>query len=138
MELGRTKTKILFVDSDESSFEFRKCMASVLTTLPPVELYHANDATEALVLLEAVKPDVVILDGELTGEAELFLDSLSIGHPPIVLQTNGSTIGRMLVEEELITKIEKNESIDGLHNMLKLASDIGAKVCEGKESQVVH
>lgn len=138
MSKDSVKTKILFIDSDENSFEFRKCMASVLTTLPPVELYHALDATEALGLLEAIAPDVVVIDGDFSEEAELFLDSLSSNHPPIVLQTNASVIGRLRVEEELITRIEKNESVDGIHRMLKIASDIGLKSIENRHLQVYH
>ena len=70
-------TKILFVDSDEAAFHFRKCMVKVIAELPPVELFHATDATEALMLIDRLKPHVIVLDNESIEERELLLDSLT-------------------------------------------------------------
>ena len=61
------KTRLLFVDADETSFQVWQCMANVLDSLPPFEFHYAADATEALEGLDQIKPDVIVLnfsDGE--------------------------------------------------------------------------
>jgi len=141
MDFDQPITKILFIDNDETSFQFRKCMAKVLNSLPPIELFHAVDATEALGMLETLQPDVIVIDGELAEEKELFLDSLSSEHPPIVLQTNESTDERNSDQFETsnhITKMEKNESVDGIHQTLRLASELGTKALEAKNITRFH
>ncbi len=135
MDFERPITKILFIDNDEASFQFRKCMAKVMGTLPPIELFHANDATEALGLLEALNPDVIVIDGELIEEKDLFLDSLTSNHPPVVIQTEKKGSSNY---DELITCVEKNESIDGIHQTLLLATEIGIKAMGNKSSDVLH
>ena len=121
-------TKILFIDEDETSFQFRKCMVQVLQSLPPVELFHAQDATEALQMLDNVRPDVVILDDEMKEECELFLESLTLNHPPIMLQIDGSKPKTHNSTRHVkITSIRKNESLAGIHETLVAATDIAAK-----------
>ena len=117
-------TKILFLDDDEISFEFRKCMAKVLSSIPPVELFHASDATEALGLLESLHPDVIVLNEDLAEENALFLDSLTQDHPPIVVQTDKEQKKAL---DESITYIKRNETIEGIHQTLVVATTICKK-----------
>lgn len=121
-------TKILFVDNDETSFQVRQCMARVLNSLPPIELFHARDATEALAMLNQLKPDVIVLDDETPAERDLLMDSLPGNHPPIVLrsETRLPTPEKFRLDEP-VTYIPKNESLDGIHQTLILVTAIGIK-----------
>lgn len=130
-------TKILFVDNDEMGFQFRKCMAQALKSLPPVELFHATDASEALALVDSLRPHVIVVDDECKDETDLLMDSLSPNHPPILLQTseqqkNAST------PTELVTRIQKNESLEGIHYTLLLASSLGIKNGSQQTPETVH
>lgn len=127
-------TKILFIDNDEMAFQVRQCMVRVLNQLPPVELFHANDATEALALLENLKPDVIILDDELAEERDLFLDSLTPKHPPVVVQTESEA--KKAARKE-VTYIEKNESLEGIHQTLLVATTLASKTAAGGDSGMV-
>lgn len=125
-------TKILFIDNDEMIFQIRQCMARVINQLPPVELFHASDATEGLQLMEQMKPDVVILDDDVPEERDLFLDSLSHIHPPIMVQVeqemNQKRRGRGNKE---VTYITKNDSLEGLHSTLLVATTLATKCPAG-------
>lgn len=120
-------TRVLFVDNDELSFEFRKCMARVITSLPPMELYHAHDATEALTLLESLQPDVVILDSDSEEENSLFLDSLVGAHPPVVVLDEEAEKRSQHSATDEIKYLQKNDSIEGIHQTLLLATELVAK-----------
>jgi DNA-binding NarL/FixJ family response regulator len=126
-------TKILIVDHDEASFQVQQCIAKALANLPPVELYHARDATEALSMLDRLSPDVVVMDDEEPEEKDLLIDSLVSGHPPILLQTdeNLPTPQNFNLDGE-ITRIPKSESLEGIHQTLMLAVAIGVKFTGGK------
>ncbi len=119
-------TKILFIDNDEISFQIRECIARALKNLPPIEMFHAHDATEALAMLESLNPDVVVLDDDSKEESSLFLDSLTPNHPPVLLRTgrraakNGNTVDN-------ITPIIKNESLEGIHQTLIAAAELASK-----------
>lgn len=118
-------TKILFVDNDETAFEFRKCMAKVLGQLPPMELFHATDATEALHLLEQVQPHVVIFDDYLPEERELFLDSLVGSHPQIVIQTDRAEASReKTFGNRKITYVNHADSLEAIHQTFVLAASL--------------
>lgn len=123
-----TVTKILFIDNDETAFEVRQCMAKVIAALPPVELFHANDATEGLAMLENLKPDVVILDNELQEERDLFLDSLTANHPPIVIQTETPAPKG---SNKRYTYIPKSSSLEGIHQTLVVAANVATKTVSG-------
>jgi DNA-binding NarL/FixJ family response regulator len=121
-------TKILFIDDDEVSFQFRKCMAQVLGTLPPVELFHANDATEGLMMLDDVKPDVIVLDNEMPEECDLFLDNLSASHPPVIVQVEEQSKNSSKPQSNIVINyIQKNESLAGVHETLMAVTNIAAK-----------
>lgn len=132
-------TKILFIENDEAVFQIRQCIARALISLPPVELYHARDATEALSMLESLSPHVIVIDGEETEEQELFIDSLSVQHPPIVVQTeqDAQERPRFMSDEEILC-IEKNESLEGIHRTLTLAASLGEKFTSSKLSRSLH
>ncbi len=117
-------TKILFIDDDEVSFQFRKCMSQVLKTLPRVELFHANDATEGLSMLEDISPDAIVLDDEMPEECSLFLESLSPLHPPVIIQTEKDEKVSTNFSNSELTYIEKNESLDGVHSTLMKVTTI--------------
>ncbi len=132
-------TKILFVDNDETSFQVRQCMARVLDALPPVELFHARDATEALSLLDQLKPDVIVLDDDTPAERDLFMDSLVGIHPPIVLRSETREIlPKDFSLEKRVTYIPKSESLDGIHQTLLLVTAIGIKATNAKVSGSIH
>ncbi len=131
--------RILFVETDETSFEVRKCMAKVLAALPPVLLFHAKDATEALTMMESVKPDVVVLDDEMEGEHQLFLDSLATEHPPVVVRSEGARPDpKTFTLDQTVTYIPKSETLEGIHNTLMLVAAIGVRSSAGKQSEVLH
>jgi CheY-like chemotaxis protein len=65
---GRAR-KILFVDDDK---DWRELGSAALHDCG-YEVLTARDATEALVLTEAVRPDLIILDLDLAGESGLTL-----------------------------------------------------------------
>lgn len=132
-------TKILFVDNDETSFQVRQCMARVLDALPPVELFHARDATEALQLLEQLKPDVIVLDDDTPAERDLFMDSMVGNHPPIVVRSESREIlPKDFSLEKRVTYIPKSESLDGIHQTLLLVTAIGVKATNAKVSGSIH
>jgi DNA-binding NarL/FixJ family response regulator len=123
-------TKILFIDNDETTFQFRKCMARVLGQLPPIELFHASDATEALHLLEQLKPDVVVLDGDTPEERDLFLDSIVGEQPAIIVQSeSGSKEGTNMPAhwKSQVTYVSKMETLEGIHQTLLVAASMASK-----------
>ena len=140
LESEGNPTKILVIDSDEAAFQVRQCVAKALAGLPPLELFHARDATEALAMMERLSPDVVILDDAEAEERELFMDSLSLNHPPIVLQTDDpeeiGTPAQFTIDKQ-VTYIPRNESLEGIHQTLLLAAAIGVKFT-GKHTDAVH
>ena len=123
-EMNEPTKKILYIDNDEVSFQLRKCMAQALNKLPPVELYHAADATEALLMLEDLEPDVIIIDTEVEEERLLFMDSLVGAHPPVVLQTEGQTEVSPATLDGSITYIPKDETLEGIHQTLMIAATV--------------
>lgn len=123
-EKGASVTKILFVDNDEAGFQVRQCIARVLEKLPAMELFHANDATEALTLLDQLKPDVIVLDHEHEEEKCLFLESLSSNHPPVIVQSAEDS--RPTTDRAgLVRHVPRNDSLEGLHQTLILATSLG-------------
>lgn len=141
MQRNERVTKILFIDNDEMSFQIRKCIAKALVQLPPVELLHANDATEALAAVELMKPDVVVLDAEMDAqERDLFMDSLSGNHPPIMLQTNNDdhSLSNASSSQKTVTRIQKNETLEGIHQTLVTATSLAIKSLDSKPSGAVH
>lgn len=132
-------TKILVVDNDETSFQVRKCIAKVLAALPPVELFHARDASEALALLDQLKPDVVMMDHENQAEKDLFFDSLTINHPPVMVCSDEDDQKQNTFSvDNPITYVKKSESLEDIHQSLMMATTLGAKSTTGKESKAVH
>ena len=137
-EKSRT-TKILFVDNDETSFQVRQCMAKVLNSLPPVELFHARDASEALSMLDQLHPDVVVLDDETPAERDLFMDSMVGNHVPIVVRSETrQVLPKDFSLEKKITYIPKSESLDGIHQTLLLVTAIGVKSTNLKITGSIH
>ena len=105
-------TKILFVNTDEEAFQVSKCIAQVLAELPPVELFHASDATEALSVVEKEGVDVVVLDNDLFDEKNLFIDGLVGHHPQKLLQTEAdcrNEVAKKARKEKTRTDIRKQE-----------------------------
>lgn len=115
-------TKILFIDNDEMSFEVRRCVVRVIKALPPVEIYHASDATEALEALERFNPDVVVADEDCEAELSLFLDALTAVNTPVLLQTNRRPQDVSLSLRNKTTLIDKEDSIEGLRKTLLAAT----------------
>ena len=119
-------TKILFVEEDELAFEFKKCIATALHNIKRAnegafEMYYAQDATEGLRILEKENPDVVVLDDNINEECELFLESLSSQHPPIVLQIDGKQKTRTGKLENL-SCMQKDDSLDSINSVLAVAT----------------
>jgi len=136
-------TRILFIESDEMSFQIRQCIAKVINNLPPVELFHAFDASEGLELLEYVNPDIVIMDSELEDERELFLDGLTEDHPPVVFQTETTSETSPKKQNPYkgshsVTYMEKNGSLEGIHQTLLTATTIASNHSRVKDQLAVH
>jgi DNA-binding NarL/FixJ family response regulator len=122
MNRKESATRILFIFDDEASFQIWKCMANVIEQLPPVELFLALDATEGLSMLEYVHPDVVVIDNNMSEERDMFIDSLSTDHPPILIQVDDSSkLGNTFHGKEVIY-IERNGSLEGIHKTLLVAA----------------
>ncbi len=138
MQIEGSITRILIIDSDETMFQVRQCMARALEELPPVELFHARDATEALALIETLAPDVIVIDDEEPGECDLFIDSLSTNHPPIVLCTEAQDDAVTMELDREITYIQRSDTLDGFHQTLKLAAAIGMKFTSDSDSRTFH
>ncbi len=124
------------MDNDETSFQVGQCIAKVVSHLPPLELFHANDATEGLQLLENVKPDIIVLDSEFSEESELFAESLASNHPPILLQTEGPSKKNILGALQ-VTPVPRCDSLEGLHQVLTLAASLAGKN-NGSRPDSVH
>lgn len=139
MQTDGSTTRILIVDSDETMFQVRQCIARALEELPPVELFHARDATEALALMDSLAPDVIVLHDEEPGERDLFMDSLALNHPPIVLCTESHSDDAISMEiDKEITYIPKSETLEGFHQTLLLAAAIGMKFTSEKDCPTLH
>ncbi len=129
-------TRILIVNHDEACFQVQQCILKALRDLPPVELYHAHDATEALSMLDRLSPNVIVMDDEEPAEKELIIDSLTCNHPPILLQSEDEKpASEMSSRNGPITRIPKNESLEGLHQTLLLAVALGARHLVGKGNE---
>ncbi len=133
MQSEKTVTKIVFVESDEVSFQFRKCMATVIQSLPSLELYLATNAEEALKLIEDNKADVLVVDDELTDDLQLIIDNNSLGNIPIILQTDEGEAKLEVFPESTITILPHEESLEEIHSLLKIAHSLGSTAGE-----VVH
>ena len=90
MSLDTTATKIVFIESDEVSFQFRQCMAGVIQSLPEVELLLARNADEALNLIEQDRADVLVVDDELTDDLQVIICLLYTSPSP-----RDATLSRM-------------------------------------------
>ena len=120
--MSSSSTKLLFIDSDETSAEVWKCMAKVLESLPKFEFFHAADATEALTLMDTVKPDVIVLnlDDDDVDEKEAFIDSLYGQHPPVVIPNEEEK--NLIKDSERMIYLNDCESLDGIHKTLHAAA----------------
>lgn len=128
-------TKILFIDGDEISFQFQKCMAQIIQGLPTLELFFAADATEGLAMLDSLSPDVIILEHEDLHEQQLFLDSLSALHPPVLVQSDeknkkGSRNLSSVNLLSLVNTIPRSDTLEGIHQKLILAARLGSAKTE--------
>lgn len=134
------KTRLLFVDADEMSFQVWQCMANVLDSLPPFEFYYAADATEALEVLEQIKPDVVVVNfsDEEAAEREVFLESLYGAHPPVVVTTD--ELERALEEDRQSIYRIGCGSLDGIHKTLVAAASLASRALVGVSTpgELVH
>jgi len=124
--------KILFLEKDPLSFNAKECIAKSLKSLPPLNLHHAEDAASALLKLEELVFDVVVIDEELEREHKFFMDNLNLEHPPILSCTDNQEFDREKFEKEFknnkaILNIPKDDSLDGIVNTLILASGIALK-----------
>lgn len=132
-------TRILIVEQDESSFEYCRTLAERLEELPPIELFHARDATDALALLESIAPDVLVIDDENPDESELLMESLDSDSLPIVFCTeNVDNAIRSLMDANHITCLQRSESLESLHQTLRVAAAIGMQSLVEKNSPMIH
>ena len=118
--------KVLFVDADDETFQFRRCMAKALSDLPPLELYHASRADKAFELLESKDLNVIVIDEELQEEYELFIEGLNSQHPPVLVMVRHSREVDTLDSETKIAYMPKNTSLAGMHQTLLVALELAA------------
>ncbi len=131
-------TKILFIEDNEAAFQILQCIARAIITLPPIELFHARDASEALAMLDTLEPDVIVIDEEVNEEKELLIDSLSFNHPPIILQTDEDPEEEVTALSEEVTRLPRGESLESIHNTLKVAAELGEKFTSSRGSRSLH
>lgn len=127
-------TRVLFVEEDELSFQFSKCIADVIPDLKSVQLSYASDATEALSLLEREKFDVVVINEENRGEKNLLLDGLGVNHPTILIQSEEVEFKvdnlNQDPNKDNVIKIPMIESVDAVKQTLLLASQFSQPKAE--------
>lgn len=120
------KTKIIFIEPSEASFQFRKCMAEVMESLPPIEMSHARDASSALEILEGEGADVIVVDDELQEELEVILDSIDNKEFPVLVQSDVKDSfeanKKLYIERKNIKVIPKEETLEHLHKTLLAAT----------------
>lgn len=134
-------TKILFVDNDNLAFQIRQCAARAIFGLPPLELFHANDANEALATIEQIRPDVVVLDSKLSEEIEVLIDNLGGYLPSFIVQTDNATLEELESFQQLgagVTCIANGNSLDSLHSMLLLAASIAQQKQDPGAASMLH
>ena len=129
------KTKIIFIEPCEAAFQFRKCMAQVMQSLPPIEMAHAKDASSALDIIEEEGADVIVVNDDLQDELEVILDSIDNKEFPVLVQSDvqeSFEANKILyIERKNIKVIPKEETLDHLHKTLIAATNhkgIGADV----------
>ncbi|MCB0359646.1 MAG: response regulator transcription factor [Bdellovibrionales bacterium] len=132
----QTKTKLLFLDADEMSFQVWQCMASALEALPSFEFHHASDATEALRMMETIRPDVVVMhfDDDAHAEREAFFDSLFGDFPPVIVPLGCDEVAPACCTSSRSTNVitvEGCESLDGIHRTLVMAASAAYRTTTG-------
>jgi chemotaxis response regulator CheB len=139
-ETDSESMKILVVDHDETSFQVRRCIAMALEEARTVELIYAEDASEALSIIEKFAPDVVLFNGSEAEEADLLFESLAYDHPPIIFQSDDQLKLPCRNQDELgaIRCIPMDESLEQMHETLKLVISIGEKFSGTKIPPVMH
>ena len=135
--MDNTKTRILIVDHDEASFHVRQCIASVSSGLNTLDLIYAKDASEALNIIDKKNPDVILFNAdENIEELELLLENLNKEHPPIVLQGDFDEL--TLPKTDIAKRIPNDESIDAIHQTLKLVSTIAENNIRPRDQEHYH
>lgn len=131
-------TRILFVDSDEGLLQVWQCIAFALEGIPPVEFFHATDATDGLSMLEKCKPDVIVLnlDDELSEERDVFMESLYGPHPPVIVPTDDEGSANAKRDGKFIY-VNRGGTLDGIHRALLVATSAASKSA-GERAKVVH
>jgi len=134
MDQEITATKIVFIESDEVSFQFRQCMAGVMQSLPEIELFLAKNADEALELIENNSADVLVVDDELTDDLQVIIDNQNLVNIPIILQSDEEELSLQTFPESTITILPKEESIEEIHQTLRVAHDLSQSGIELRET----
>ena len=133
------RSRILIVDHDETAFQVRKCIAAVSAGLSGIELLYARDASEALAIIEKKQPHAVLFStDENNDEAELLIDSLSSGHPPIVIQGDQSLDNLHIPEPDHIKKIPNDDSLDSIHATLRLLNSLAERFSGTDTKSALH
>lgn len=133
------RPKILIVDQDETAFQVRKCIASVSFGLTGIELLYARDASEAIAMIEKKSPDAILFSTDQDSEeAELLIDSLSSNHPPILIQGDENIEKLYIPEPDRIKKIPNDDSIDSIHETLKMLTALAEKFSGSAADSTFH
>ena len=130
-------TKILFVDSDDALMQVWQCIAFALDGIPPVEFFHATDATDGLSMVEKCRPDVIILnlDEDLSEERDVFMESLYGQHPPVIVPTDEEYSAQK--KDDKVIYVTRGGTLDGIHKALLVATS-AAQRSEAKTPSAVH
>jgi len=130
-------TKILFVDSDDALMQVWQCIAFALDGIPPVEFFHASDATDGLSMVEKCRPDVIILnlDDDLSEERDVFMESLYGQHPPVIVPTDEEQSETR--KDEKVIYVTRGGTLDGIHRALLVATSAAHRAAI-KADSVVH
>lgn len=133
-EVPSPVVRILLIDEDDASYHFHCCMARVLSELPPVEVFHAHDASEALGMLDKVSPDVLLLSHDSKEEKTLLLELLKGNHPPVVVSSDDAPMSLTLAKRAQVTMLPACETLEDIKNVLTLATSLGLGGTKVKET----
>lgn len=139
MQEVRKSTRILVIDADQTNFQVRHCIAQALGLLNSIELIHTSDISEGVNIINSKGTDVIIYSEESLTEKKRLLDSLSLDHPPLVLET--SDVNHFKKKQNLnqnIMYVPIYDNLEGMHQVLLLAVSLAEKFTTKHSSAEMH
>jgi len=139
MQEVRKSTRILVIDADQTNFQVRHCIAQALGLLNSIELIHTSDVSEGVNIINTKGTDAIIFSEESITEKKRLLDSLSLDHPPLVLET--SDVNHFKQKQNLnqnIMYVPVYDTLEGMHHVLLLAVSLAEKFTTKQHFSELH